>query len=315
MEGSKYLNLAERIISARGVPLTGPQIIEFANKHDVLPYGSHETIVKTLQARISEDIAKFRRKSRFLRTGIGTYFLQSLANQPTIYGKIRWTEARSARSKPEHPHRILTVPSDKLTSNYLQTGWETIAKLLEQGSYAYQSEIMPGYVPVATGVSLSWHKKILTYEIGVHTHFEKIVGQRTTILRKFLDEYDLDMFETDGTGATSSTARTILPILTDGRRTRLENGKLTKRERLQFFQVAKLLSLKSALWSEKTGCFVLLSLVDLSNIFPSIPDTKRRLEQNNVKWVNKVDGRNFIDERDSMKFISSLCPIENTIES
>ena len=34
MEGSRYLELAERIISARGIPLTGTQIIEFVRHGD-----------------------------------------------------------------------------------------------------------------------------------------------------------------------------------------------------------------------------------------------------------------------------------------
>jgi hypothetical protein len=58
LEGSKYLDLAEKVISVRGIPLTGPQIIEFADQHEVLPYESYQTIVKTLQARIAEDISK-----------------------------------------------------------------------------------------------------------------------------------------------------------------------------------------------------------------------------------------------------------------
>tara|TARA_R110001599_G_scaffold119825_2_gene290600 strand:- start:2477 stop:3418 length:942 start_codon:yes stop_codon:yes gene_type:complete len=311
LEGSKYLELAERIISARGVPLTGHQIIDFANKFDALPYGSYGTIVKTLQARIAEDIAKNRRKSRFLRTGIGTYFLQSLAEQHTIYGKIKWTGSRAARTKPEHPHRILTVPRQRIPSDLFREGWEEVADILAQGIYAYQSEIEPDHVSVVTGVVLSWRSNMLTYQLGVHTHFENMVGQRTAIFRKFLDEFDLDLFETDGTGATSSTARTILPVLSNGRRARLESGKLTETEQLQFFQVAEHLTGKSALWSEKMDCLVLLSIADISEIFPTRPETKRRLEQNDATWVKDTNAYSVINEDDSIRLISSLGLIES----
>lgn len=91
LQGSKYLELAERIISARGTPLTGTQIINFANEHGVMPYENYDTVVKTLQARISEDIARYRKKSRFLRTGIGIYFLRRLAVQNTVFGEIKWS--------------------------------------------------------------------------------------------------------------------------------------------------------------------------------------------------------------------------------
>ncbi|MEH6726468.1 MAG: hypothetical protein V7703_09930, partial [Hyphomicrobiales bacterium] len=253
--------MAERIISAKGIPLTGPQIIDFAKKYDELPYENYGTIVKALQARISEDIAKHRKRSRFVRTGVGTYFLRNLTEQHTIYGEIKWNPTRASRKKPEHPHRILTVPRRDYWPGFFQEGWNDASDILAGGKYAYQSEIDSGFAPVVTGAVLAWQKQIYTFQLGVHTFFEGIVGQRTAIVRKFLDEFDLDLFETDGTGATSSTARTVLPILADGRRARLQSGKLTKAERLQFFQVAEFVRNKSIAWSETTGCFVLLSVV------------------------------------------------------
>lgn len=93
-EGSRYLNLAEKIISARGIPLTGSQIIDFAEEYDALPFESYQTIVKTLQARISEDIAGQRNKSRFVRTGIGRYFLRRLAVGRVGYGGGNWLRDR-----------------------------------------------------------------------------------------------------------------------------------------------------------------------------------------------------------------------------
>ena len=106
VEESKYLTLAERMISAWGIPLTGSQIIDFASEYQMFPYKSYDTIVKTLQARIAEDIARYRNRSRFIRTGIGTYFLRTLVGKPTIYGEVRWSAARAPREKPEHPHEL-----------------------------------------------------------------------------------------------------------------------------------------------------------------------------------------------------------------
>ncbi len=299
MEESKYLALAERMISARGIPLTGSQIIDLASDYQMLPYQSYDTIVKTLQARIAEDIARNRNRSRFIRTGIGTYFLRSLVGKPTIYGEVRWSAHRAPREKPEHPHRILTIPRRSIGRSHFRLGWEEATKILEKGKYDYQSEIHKEYVPVVTAVALNWRKKFFTFNVGIHTHFEGISRKRSVLLRKFLDEFDLDLFETDGTGATSSTARATLPVIAHGRRTRLEAGKLTRIEELQFFQVASVITNKAAVFSDSTDCLLLISVIDLSNIYEMHPPTHRRLELNQAAWTSLGYLEDALDDEDS----------------
>lgn len=285
LEGSRYLDLAEKIISVRGVPLTGSQIIDFAEEYDALPFESYQTIVKTLQARIAEDIAKNRNKSQFFRTGIGKYFLRRLARNRTGYGNNDWLDVRGPRKKPEHPHRILTVPSALVPEHYYSAGWDEANRILEHGRYDYQSEIKSGFLPVITGAVLFWKRYYFSFRVGVHTHFEALAGSQCMFLRKFLDEFDLDLFETDGTGATSSTARAALPILAEGRRSRLEYGRLTGAETLQFYQVSGLLKDKAAHRSYRTNSLMLVSTVDLSSAFARVPATQRRLEINDPKWI------------------------------
>jgi hypothetical protein len=299
VEESRYLVLAERMISARGIPLTGSQIIDFANDYQMLPYQSYDTVVKTLQARIAEDIARNRNRSRFIRTGIGTYFLRSLVGKPTIYGEVRWSAHRAPREKPEHPHRILTIPRGSIGRSHFRLGWEEATKILEKGKYDYQSEVGKEYVPVVTAVALNWRKEFFTFKVGIHTHFEDISGKRSVLVRKFLDEFDLDLFETDGTGATSSTARAALPVIAHGRRTRLEAGKLTRREELQFFQVAGVLSKKAVVFSGSTDCLLLISVIDLTNIYEMHPPTHRRLELNQAAWTALDYLEETLDDEDS----------------
>lgn len=284
MEGSKYLALAERMISARGIPLTGSQIIDIANEFQLLPYQNYETVVKTLQARIAEDIARNRTRSRFIRTGIGTYFLRNLVGKPTIFGEVRWLKDRAPREKPEHPHRILTIPRKVVDRSRQRLGWEEPTRLLEQGIYDYQSEIKQDHVPVVTAVALKWREEVYSFNVGVHTHFEGISGRSSILLRKFLDEFDLDLFETDGTGATTSSSRAAFPVIAEGRRARLEAGRLTRHEKLHFYQVANLLSNKSSAFSEVTDCFLLFSTIDLSSLYGQPPRTHRRLELNQAEW-------------------------------
>ncbi|MGJ8530151.1 hypothetical protein [Maritalea sp.] len=290
MEGSKYLNLAEKIISVRGIPLTGAQIIGFAEEYNALPYESYNTIVKTLQARIAEDIAKHRTKSRFVRLGIGVYFLSRLVDSRQTSHKS-WLKSHYSRKKPDHPHRILTVPRKLVSRQYREKGWRSVTEILKQGKYDYQSEIEQDYIPVVTGVALQWQLYHLYFRVGVHTHFTDLTGSHSILLRKYVDEFDLDLFETDGTGATSSTARAALPVLAPGRRSRLENGRLRESERVRFYQVADLLKKQMVSLSQSTDSLTLISTIDLSSAYAHLPRIQRRLEVNDANWViaQKID--------------------------
>jgi len=270
----------------RGVPLTGVQIIDFAEEYNALPFDSYNTIVKTLQARIAEDIAKHRNKSRFVRMGIGVYFLRRLAGEERRIGYKPWLKPHYSRKKPEHPHRILTVPRALVSNQYESSGWRSVKEILKKGKYDYQSEIEKDYLPVVTGVALRWRFKNLFYRVGVHTHFRSLTGCHSILLRKYVDEFDLDLFETDGTGATSSTARAALPVLAPGRRSRLENGKLRDSERVRFYQVADLLNNQMVTLSRSTDALTLISTIDLSTVYAQLPKTQRRLEVNHADWAS-----------------------------
>jgi hypothetical protein len=303
LEGSKYLDLAERMIAIRGIPLTGMQIIELAANQQVLPFDRYGTIVKTLQARIAEDIAKHRTRSRFVRTSIGTYFLRDFLDQSTIFGRVNMRIPRLARAKPEHPHRILFLPDASLIDQTNINEWSVVESLLLHGQYFYQFEAPKKSIPIVTSIILRWRGLTLTYTVGVHTHFTKLVGRRSFMIRKFLDEFDLDLFETDGTGATSSSARTLLPVLNDGRRSRLEAGKLTEPEKLQFFQVSEMLQEKRASYCEFTNTFIISSVVDVSSLYNSIPQTIRRLELNSAGWLPNILLSEAITDEESLRLL------------
>lgn len=269
----------------RGVPLTGAQIIEFAEEYNALPYDSYNTIVKTLQARLAEDIAKHRNKSRFIRMGIGVYFLNRLAAGNRRIDYKPWLKKYYSRKKPEHPHRILTVPRNLISNQFKSIGWREITDILKQGKYDYQSEIDQHYLPVVTGVTLRWRNQHLIFRVGVHTHFRELTGLNSILIRKYVDEFDLDLFETDGTGATASTARAALPVLAPGRRSRLENGKLRAGEWVRFYQVAGLLRDQMATFSRSTNSLTLTSTIDLTPQYSILPIIQRRLEINHADWT------------------------------
>lgn len=290
----------------RGIPLTGAQIISFAEEYDALPYDTYQTIVKTLQARLAEDIQKHRSHSRFVRTGIGKYFLRRLAAKKSVFGEVRWSKLRKSRKKPEHPHRILTIPKSNASDWSFGTGWENARQLLEIGRYEYQSELEDDSVPVVCAVSLKWKDQLFAFNVGVHTHFDQFSGQRTVLLRKYLDEFDLDLFETDGTGATSATARAALPILHTGPRARLENGRLRSQEAVKFDQVSKLQFSRYATFSRTCSAVVLSSTIDLSTVYDATPRWQRRLEMNAPTWSRIFELEGSIDDEDAKAHIRRI---------
>lgn len=76
---NSYLTLAAKVLREARQPLSARQILETAYRLHIVPgdlYG--KTQHKTLQARLSEDILKFRGKSEFLRTDPGRFFLRAL---------------------------------------------------------------------------------------------------------------------------------------------------------------------------------------------------------------------------------------------
>jgi hypothetical protein len=308
LDGSKYLDIAEKAIMARGTPLTGPQIIDFAETYDFLPYESYQTIVKTLQARLAEDISSNRANSRFVRTGIGRYYLRRLTSKSSVFGPIKWSHPRKPRRKPDHPNRILTVPREMAPRSGVVRAWNDVQSLLEAGRYDYQSEILADYIPVVCAVSLVWRKQIFSFKIGIHTHFTKLSGMQTVLIRKFLDEFDLDLFESDGTGATSATARAALPTLNKGPRARLENGKLSREEYLSFYQIADLLRYRAAYASDVSAALMMCSTIDLSEVYSSPPETQRRLEINASSWDLWTDPFRLeidADARSYLRFIAN----------
>ncbi|ATQ68861.1 MULTISPECIES: winged helix-turn-helix domain-containing protein [Methylosinus] len=74
---SLYLEVAERVLILSDRPLSAAEIISQAQRSRLLPkhlYGFRQD--RTLQARLSEDIARLGSKSRFFRTSPGRYFLR-----------------------------------------------------------------------------------------------------------------------------------------------------------------------------------------------------------------------------------------------
>lgn len=85
-----YLDIAHQVLSAARRPMSAKAILAAAHRAELVPLHLRgRTQVKTLQARLSEDILYRRSASRFFRTEPGQYFLCELISDPTIPEKFK----------------------------------------------------------------------------------------------------------------------------------------------------------------------------------------------------------------------------------
>ncbi|MCO6051395.1 winged helix-turn-helix domain-containing protein [Mesorhizobium sp. RP14(2022)] len=203
---SRYLKIAEQVLLARGQPMSAQHIMESAKRFDLLPRQfSGSTMQKTLQARIAEDIFTHKSRSKFYRTGQGIYFLRSKANSPELNERLTAEHTTNTRRQPLNRHRILHIPhssraevdfvsidgmrADILSSDYLYLRSDTL--------------LYPAFV--FTIVATETH--ILTCRVGKYSNTGDISGMISGGLRRFIDEFDLDLIDGEITGEIRSSIR------------------------------------------------------------------------------------------------------------
>ncbi|MEP1554817.1 winged helix-turn-helix domain-containing protein, partial [Paraglaciecola sp.] len=77
-----YLEIAHKVLSEARQPLCAREMLKAAYQMQIVPndlYG--KTQHKTLQARLSTDILKYKKNSKFFRTGPGLFYLRSLLDK------------------------------------------------------------------------------------------------------------------------------------------------------------------------------------------------------------------------------------------
>lgn len=115
-----YLSLAERVIGTRRRPMSAQEILADAREYDLLPpHLAGETMEKTLQARIAEDIVAKRSRSRFYRTSIGKYFLRRLSEDGVLPKNARSAFEALPRRRPPPKGRILCIKAEQEDGEHL----------------------------------------------------------------------------------------------------------------------------------------------------------------------------------------------------
>ena len=200
-----YLDIAERVLSMRGQPLTAQEILENAIRFNLIDSDRGATMHKTLQARITDDLQRLRYKSKFMRIGKGVYFLRKLETE-----QIEPFRNRSfiGRQRPNPDCRILHANHGSVRS--LVERRTSTAQFLSNRDFEYHYLGKTRLLPVALLLFIYFGQEVLVHRVGKHSFYREIVGQDTPGFRSYIDEFDSDLFFSAERGLPVSTIRELL---------------------------------------------------------------------------------------------------------
>lgn len=127
---SAYLDTAETILMHLKHPMTAKAILKVAYENELMSsslYG--KTQHKTLNARLSEDILKYKKKSRFFRTEPGTFFLRQFLDDKSVPAQYKKPIVVKRRVRELIQEPVLAIDSSTIS------GVPDITVMLENSKY------------------------------------------------------------------------------------------------------------------------------------------------------------------------------------
>ncbi|RST88464.1 hypothetical protein EJC49_00180 [Aquibium carbonis] len=274
MEDS-YLDLAAQILRAHGRPMTAQEILARARKFDLLPsHLSGATMQKTLQARIAEDIFRRRERSAFYRTSQGVYFLRSMSQEETLPTHVVSEYPIRHRKKKFDRQRILhlSLVPDLNEIHLLNAPIDKLMKLRSEYRYIWQKQ--DGLFPVLAAPFLIYDGRFLVFENGPFTFFGNIVGLSSILLRRFVDEFDIDLLDFDNIGLFRALIRSCSHHIEF-----LELG-------INDIELMSCLQRSYIICDPSSNMIGLAAGFRLDHILKVIPPIKRRLEIRGCRWLS-----------------------------
>jgi hypothetical protein len=198
-----YLALAERILSVEKRALSAAEIIRIAYRDGLAPehiYG--RTQHKTLQARLSEDILRYRDGSKFYRPAPGKFFLHSLRHDPDVPKSDREPIVARRRRRYLPQHQALAFREKIIRNKTAKSGELSIVAfetLVEQGCYHYAAnsrEAPRDDVLVWSFVIVIKNGHILSYRAGPYREQrDSFMSKRVIGFYSPVVENDLTLFD------------------------------------------------------------------------------------------------------------------------
>ena len=216
MNGDAYLALAIRVLRTSRRPMSAKEIMAHALVRHYVPKHLHgQTQHKTLTARISEDILKYKEKSQFFRPYPGRYFLSEFLDDTSLPSEYRsrYIAKRRARElKQEYAAYLPTateIPTKLPLNQISKRDWSTLVRRNEI-HYDQRGQPQDHGTPIWVFAAIRRGTEILTYKRGRYLDGREIFPDALTVgFCTPLTYNDRSLFDQKYHGVLSSALRTI----------------------------------------------------------------------------------------------------------
>ncbi len=207
VENDSYLEIAERVLARYRTPMSTQQIMRQAFLNDLVPPHLHGgTQHKTLGARLSEDILRYRQRSRFFRTRPGRFFIRSLMKDrslPVEYRTPIVAKRRRRELKTRHLAFLKALPQSEpdLFHRYPVLTAEGFEDEVRRGNIGYADQVevhdrslcgIYAYVIVSRGEEVLVHRRG-NYREGRRSFVQKLsLGFSCPISHDDMTLFDFD---------------------------------------------------------------------------------------------------------------------------
>lgn len=201
MAGDAYLTLAEEVLEASRTPLSSREIIQRAYFMNLVPRHLHgRTQHKTLTARISEDILRYRESSIFFRPYPGRYFLSKFIDDDSLPDEYRRPIIAKRRARQLNREYAAYLPAGY---HVPRDEWDCFlpadfARIVKKNDIAYDRSGRPGEygIPIWHFSYVRREREILSYTRGRYLDGRQEVSRgRTVGFTSPLTHNDRSLFE------------------------------------------------------------------------------------------------------------------------
>ena len=284
-----YLEIAQRVLRASRRPMTAGGILETAYAASIVPrhlYG--KTQVKTLRARLSEDVLR-NQHSAFFRTEPGYFFLNELVSDLSIPAKYKEKFESRRRTRDLHVAPFLAVDSSFVNGlgGELVSNWHDFIRTAESSNalhYLQTREDTDRALVVWTFSVVRRGTEVLSYRTGRYrSDADTFTNKRTIGFPGVISFFDCTLFSDGDYGAKENALNSILSDL-DISAVAVHGEKLADPQPRFAIRVHR-----------SNGQPVLLVVLDW--ICPSwFEPTTRRLSLNDPRWLDLRVSPNDIED-------------------
>jgi hypothetical protein len=206
--------MAQRVLARYRTPMSTQQIMRLAFLDDLVPEHLHgHTQHKTLGARLSEDILRFRQRSRFFRTRPGRFFLRQFIKDKSLPIEYRTSivaRRRRRELKKSHLAYLRSLPPEQpsLFSSLPILSPEDFQQIVRSGDigYADASDIaLEDLCGIYSFVIITRGDEVLVHRKGNYREGRKAFVQKQTIgFTSPLAHDDMTLFDYDDHGLVSA---------------------------------------------------------------------------------------------------------------